>query len=49
MVAPAGGQLDCPCHGSVFNATTGAVVNGPASRPLPAVKVTLSGEDIVAG
>lgn len=49
VVAPSGGQLDCPCHGSVFNATTGAVVNGPANRPLPAVNVKLSGEDIVAG
>ena len=49
VVAPSGGQLDCPCHGSVFNATTGAVINGPANRPLPAVNVKLSGEDIVAG
>lgn len=49
VVAPAGQQLDCPCHGSVFNATTGAVVNGPASRPLPAVSVKLSGENIIAG
>ncbi len=49
VVAPSGGQLDCPCHGSVFNATTGAVINGPASRALPAVNVKLSGEDIVAG
>jgi Rieske Fe-S protein len=48
-VAPAGRQLDCPCHGSVFDATTGAVVNGPAQRPLSAVKVTLSGDDVIAG
>jgi cytochrome b6-f complex iron-sulfur subunit len=48
-VAPAGKELDCPCHGSVYNATTGAVINGPAQRPLSAVKVTLSGDDVVAG
>ncbi|HEX2902916.1 MAG TPA: Rieske (2Fe-2S) protein [Jatrophihabitans sp.] len=49
VVEPAGNQLDCPCHGSVFDALTGAVVNGPASRPLPAVNVKVSGGDIVAG
>ncbi len=31
-----GGQLLCPCHGSVFNAQTGAVITGPAVTPLPA-------------
>ncbi|MCP1582040.1 FAD-dependent oxidoreductase [Pseudoxanthomonas mexicana] len=25
---------DCPCHGSRFDAATGAVLNGPASEPL---------------
>ena len=49
VVAPSGGQLDCPCHGSVFNASTGAVVNGPASRPLPRSTSRPSGDDIVAG
>jgi thiosulfate dehydrogenase [quinone] large subunit len=29
------GVLYCPCHGSVFNAKTGAVEQGPAVTPLP--------------
>ena len=49
MVAPAGAQLDCPCHGSIFDAFTGAVVRGPATAPLAAVPVKVSGQDVVAG
>jgi cytochrome b6-f complex iron-sulfur subunit len=46
-VQPAGDRLDCPCHGSVYNASTGAVISGPAPRPLPSVRVTLSGDDVL--
>ena len=35
----AGGKISCPCHGSAFNASTGAVMQGPATRPLPPVPV----------
>lgn len=48
-VAPAGKELHCPCHGSRFNAFTGAVVQGPAPRPLPAVDVHVAGGQVVTG
>ena len=31
----------CPCHGSVFNATTGAVLQGPATTGLSLIPVAL--------
>ncbi len=46
-VAPAGDRLNCPCHGSVFEAFTGAVVNGPAQDPLPEFPVKLDGDAVV--
>ncbi|HEX8096266.1 ubiquinol-cytochrome c reductase iron-sulfur subunit [Jatrophihabitans sp.] len=49
IVAPVGKEFRCPTHGSVFDATTGNVIHGPAQRPLSQVKVTLSGDDVVAG
>jgi Rieske Fe-S protein len=34
-----GGIINCNCHGSRFDAATGAPVGGPAPRPLPPVSV----------
>jgi Rieske Fe-S protein len=48
IVEPAGKELDCPCHGSVFD-LKGAVLNGPAQRPLRQISVSVSGQDVVAG
>ncbi|MEC3980976.1 QcrA and Rieske domain-containing protein [Amycolatopsis sp. H20-H5] len=46
-VAPQGAELHCPCHGSVFDALTGAVKKGPASSPLPAVAVKVDNGQVV--
>ncbi|KLJ01664.1 FAD-dependent oxidoreductase [Luteimonas sp. FCS-9] len=35
---------DCPCHGSRFDARTGAILNGPTDRPL--APCTLDGEPV---
>ena len=42
VVEPDGTELACPCHGSVFEAATGANVSGPAPTPLPSVAVTVA-------
>lgn len=46
-VKPDGDKLTCPCHGSVFNALTGAVERGPARQPLPAIPVKVDGGKVV--
>lgn len=49
VVAPDGAEFACPCHGSRFAIADGAVLNGPALRPLDAVAVSVDGESVVAG
>ncbi len=42
-----GGEIHCPCHGSAFDATTGAVVQGPATEPLAPVGVEVRDGEVV--
>jgi len=48
-VAPRGAKLQCPCHGSQFDALTGKVLHGPAQRPLAAFPVKVEGGTVVSG
>ena len=37
------GKINCPCHGSQFDLSTGAVVQGPATVGLTPLPVTVTG------
>ncbi|MEU6068072.1 MULTISPECIES: QcrA and Rieske domain-containing protein [Streptomyces] len=39
--------IDCPCHGSKFDVTDGAVAHGPATEPLPPKNIKVEGETIL--
>lgn len=39
-------QITCPCHGSVFSAKDGSVLQGPAPAPLSAKNIKVSGNEI---
>jgi len=41
-----GTQVQCPCHGSTFDVTNGALVHGPAKLPEASFKVIVEGEKI---
>lgn len=48
-VAPDGGTLRCPCHGSTFDAATGDNTGGPAPEPLAEVRVSVVDGTVVEG
>lgn len=40
-------EIVCPCHGSLFSAEDGAVVQGPAVQGLTAASIAVQGDSIV--
>ena len=42
-------ELECDCHGSRFNVTTGEVLQGPATDPLTVYSVRIEGGDVLVG
>ncbi|MGY4997126.1 protein kinase domain-containing protein [Streptomyces sp. 900105245] len=42
----ANGVIACPCHGSSFSITDGSVQSGPATKALPATRITVDGDAI---
>ena len=49
VTSVADGAIHCPCHGSAFSISDGAVLTGPAPAALPQAKVTVSGTDLILG
>lgn len=47
VVAAAGNEFHCPCHGSMYDAATGDVIQGPALKPLTPIAVAVAGDRIV--
>ncbi|MCI0392408.1 MAG: Rieske (2Fe-2S) protein [Acidobacteria bacterium] len=42
-----GTTVTCPCHGSQFDVTSGAVIRGPARQPVRSRLVQVDGEDLL--
>ncbi|WP_162924307.1 ubiquinol-cytochrome c reductase iron-sulfur subunit [Rubrobacter indicoceani] len=40
-------ELVCPCHGSVFDVSSGEPTTGPANSPLPTIGVEVQGDEVV--
>jgi Rieske Fe-S protein len=48
VAAVAHNVIQCPCHGSLFSASDGSVIQGPAQAPLAAKNITVSNGQITA-
>ncbi|MEV5921775.1 Rieske (2Fe-2S) protein [Streptomyces pseudogriseolus] len=40
------GLINCPCHNSNFSVADGSVSSGPATKPLPEVRIIVDGDSI---
>ncbi|MFK4069105.1 Rieske (2Fe-2S) protein [Streptomyces sp. NPDC029674] len=45
----ADGTINCACHGSKYRVADASVADGPAPRPLPEEKITVTGNSITLG
>jgi len=41
-----GATVTCPCHGSEFDARSGAVLHGPAREPVETYKTRVEGSSL---
>ena len=41
-----GSRIQCKCHGSTFESTTGELVKGPAKKPEPSYRVKIDNSEI---
>ncbi len=41
-----GKTVTCPCHGSQFDVTTGAVLNPPATEPVPVFPLRVQDDEL---
>jgi Rieske Fe-S protein len=48
VAAVANNVIQCPCHGSLFSASDGSVIQGPAQSPLAAKSITVANGEITA-
>jgi Rieske Fe-S protein len=46
VTSVANNVITCPCHASRFNALTGKVISGPASRSLPTIDVEVRNGEV---
>jgi Rieske Fe-S protein len=42
------GILHCPCHEGIFDLATGRNIAGPPPRPLPAIELEITGDEVFA-
>ncbi|MFH0890304.1 MAG: non-heme iron oxygenase ferredoxin subunit [Candidatus Aenigmatarchaeota archaeon] len=42
-----GADIDCPCHGSVFDVKAGSVLKGPATKAVRSFKVKVEKDQIL--